>query len=537
MRLIEGYRGEGLRGITQEAEIPECSGIYGINQSGGRDYTVTWEEQQMVKARGADDVEAVLTPLNEYRASGFEHGGVRVCRPLLDFGKPALQLTLEQAAVPWVTDTTNHDPTVSVRNTVRYLIERRLLPKALDSLPQHGTSALMLAAKTIRQRFVRRNEQAEQLLQACDVISFNAQSGCLKVRLPLSSIPSQDPIFFNQPKNRQDIDMEHIGARLVRLLLRIVAPRDSISLQTLEYATKAMFWETHKNSSLPGCYKDERLNTQPTAFTAGGVFCQRIDSPTEEILLQGAQPYVLHPDQIWCLSRKPYVKTQPEPVCLVLPVQGLRLERKMKEKRKGGPFPEPPWQLWDGRYWIQVLNPTGKPIKIVPFSPERLTRLKEKLGDGVKYFQKMEKTLKAIRPPHVRYTLPALVDEEDNVLALPSIGFKLPDSHSKAPHAKDSTLQWRIRYKKIVLPSSVKEDRIIALKDEQIKGVRPALGRVKAEEKREMSKEKMGVREKRGWVKARNEFTRKEEELRGEEEVREEAGTEERRGAEEGGRN
>ncbi|KAL8940441.1 MAG: hypothetical protein Q9216_002811 [Gyalolechia sp. 2 TL-2023] len=514
MRLVEGYRGEGLRGILEEADIPECQGIYGVGQSGGRDYTVTWEEKQMIKARDGKGMQEVLPPTQEYRQPGFEHGGVRIFRPLMDFDKPALEATLIKAGVPWVTDTTNSDPTLSIRNTIRYLLQRRLLPHALDSGPQNNSSRLKRAANTIRRRFQQRNERAGELFQACDIISFNARSGNLKVRIPLSAAPPSDPDFYTQSVSRQEIEVEHISARLVRLLLSIVAPCDHLSLQSLEFATKAMFWRI-QHSHAPGRGTGE-AKPQPKAFTAAGVLCQRVESPMEEAPRSPAQPSVLDPAHVWCLSRSPYIKTQPEPACIFppvrLPEQKEAEERDEKEdkaeetkkakKRNAGKVPEkgkidspqPTWQLWDGRFWIQVIHPPGKPVlRIYPLSQDRLARLTAHLkrNGRVKHLRQLKRWFNALGPPHVRHTIPAIVDDEDNCLALPTLSFRVPYPRGSGKSTRDEAraLRWRVRYKRVVFPDRVREENITAPKDKKLEGVGPTLVRVAEEEERDKSRE------------------------------------------------
>ncbi|KAL9026258.1 MAG: hypothetical protein Q9196_005048 [Gyalolechia fulgens] len=506
MRLIRGYRGEGLRGISEEADVPDCHGVYGASQSGGRDYTVTWGEKQMIKARDEEGMQQVLPPIHEYRQPGFEYGGVRIFRPLMDYDKPALEATLEKARVPWVTDPTNNDPTLSIRNAIRYLLQQNLLPKALGN---GRSSALNIAANNMRRKFLHRNEQADELFQACDVISFNAQSGCLKIRIPLSAAPPSDPNFYVQSAAQQEIEVEHIGARLVRLLFSIVAPLDHLSLQTLELATETMLRHFQKDSYAPGQGTDES-KLQSEIFTAGGVHCQRVKSPAEELSPPGAQPVVLDPDYVWCLSRSPYVTTLPEPVCIFPPAQPLKQKNGVengdeetdeaqigrggeegdegRHREKGGVnSPEMLWQLWDGRYWIQVVNPLDKPVRIYPLSKDRLARLKAHLKANrfTKSLTLLQNTFHALGRPHIRHTLPAIMDDEDNCLALPTLDFRVPSPRSENSTGEATALKWRVRFKRVIFPDRASKDRIAALKDEKLAGVRPAFPRVAQEEERE----------------------------------------------------
>lgn len=464
MRLVEGYRGEGLRGISQEADIPYCTGIYGASQSGGRDYALTGEGTLMV-ARNAGDGQENLPPTREYRKEGFEHGGVRIYRPLMDYSKDQLEATLEKAGVPWVTDPTNRDPTISIRNAIRYLMQRRLLPKALASGSHHEPSALRIAANKIRHKYQRRNEEADSLFQACEIISFDARSGCLIVRLPLFPIP-KEPYF---QIDRQRTHVEHVGARLVRRLLSIVSPRDDISLQSLEFATRTIFGDSRMT-----IYSDGTTRPRQSKFTAGVVLCEQIEMPIKKDPLPTAQPFTLDPKYTWCLSREKYSRDLAEPVCVVPHTTQIQQPEEVAQIDGTSVF-EPVWQLWDGRYWIQLVNPTDKPLKVCPLSEDRLLRLRKRLCDNVdtKYLgRKLMETLKSIGPPHVRHTLPAIIGEEDIVLEIPTIGFKTPAVGPEDAEMGCVPLQWRIRYKQVVFPDHVKDERIVALRDEEMQGVR-----------------------------------------------------------------
>ncbi|KAL8654163.1 MAG: hypothetical protein Q9210_001679 [Variospora velana] len=456
MRLVAGYRGEGLRGISEKAEIPYCTGVYGASQSGGRDYTVPGKETQRVDAREAKGQQRILEQVKFYQEQGFEYGGVNIYRPLMDYGKPELEATLEEAGIPWVTDPTNHDPTLSIRNAIRYLTQRRLLPKALDSGSQKEPSPLRMASSNIRRKYQRRNAQAALSYQACDIISFDARSGHLEVRIPI--FPAhRDPEFHLLTQHQQLTEMEHIAARLVRLLLSNVSPYDNISLQTLKTATWAMFGNLQEGPQM-GSRPKWVTGLRPSKFTAGGVLCERIEMRSEETPLSGAHLFSLDPDYIWCLSREPYIKQLAEPVCIVPPATPWRGKKGISQTA----FPEPDWQLWDGRYWIQVLNPTNKPLKICPLSQDRLDRINTK-----DLSRRLKKTLRSVGPPHVRYTLPAIADEEGNVLALPTVGFV---SQGLLGVCEERRPKWRVRFKKVVFPESVREERVVKLDEGEYGG-------------------------------------------------------------------
>ncbi|KAL8707640.1 MAG: hypothetical protein Q9220_007378 [cf. Caloplaca sp. 1 TL-2023] len=428
MRAIEGYRGEGLRGISPEANIPECEGIYGAYLSGRQRSQIIGKEG--VKERKRRNEIASKAPVKDYHGQGFEFGGITMFRPLLGYSKQALQATLEEDGMPWVNDGTNYDPTVSTRNAIRYLTQRDLLPKAFRGDLGGHPSALAVVASRIQDKSTRLNHQADELFQKCEILSFSAKTGHLHVRLPLSTTFEMENNAYSS--KYQKTEAEHIGARLVRHLLNTVTPQDKISLQGLEFATKAMF----SNFAFPQTpFLRKGRSSQPYTFTAGGVLCQRLNT----VLKESQQPSEtstgrLDPEYTWSLSRQPYPATKPEPQCIVPPAKIHRHK----------------WHLWDGRYWIQVRNPTSRPLTICPCTPDRLHHLRQtlpaKTGPGKKH--PLKEKLKTAAQGGLRYTIPAIVTQEKGILALPTLGFA-------TSAAEEMGVQWSVRYRRVVFPSDV----------------------------------------------------------------------------------
>ena len=458
MRLIEGYRGEGLRGMPTESDIPECQGIYGVYQSGGRGYTTTPNASAKAPALKRKRLVEMLPAPKEYRKPGFEYGGIRIYRPLLRFSKRTLQNTLNDASIPWVEDPTNQDPTVSVRNAIRFLTQDRLLPMVLSGPPHGDGYTLEIAAKNIRRKYQSRNDYADALFQACDIISFDARAGSLEVRIPtFADVNIQGDCFWSSPRSQWAFEREHIAARLVRLLLQLVTPKDHISLQSLEIATKRMFFDSEKSHLGRG-----KTHTPSAVFTAGGVYCERVESSIDELKLKlgesSKSDLVRH---TWRLSRQPYRFDSPEPECNFPAPWPLPQNPKAKKQRPIA-YPDMPWQLWDGRYWVQVINGTSKRLKICPLTEDRLHRLKARVRSedcqGTKKSAFLRGTLRAAAPGSLRFTLPAIVDEDDNVLVLPTLGFE----------SESLGFEWRIRYRRVIFPENIKKEVVIALPEKEL---------------------------------------------------------------------
>lgn len=445
MRLSEGYRGEGLRGISPEAGIPDCPGMYGVSDSGGR--YLPDSAQKVVGSWFSSD---------EYTKPGFEYGGVKIYRPLMYYTKPTLMTTLGAAGVPWVNDPTNLDPKLSKRNAIRHLMQHDLLPHALHSREEPDSSTLSIVSRNIRQQFLRRNDQADRLFQACKVIVFNAKSGCLDVRIPLA------PTADSQDENDAGwtVEKEFIAARLVRQLLSIVSPLDYTSLQSLELASKAMFFNVEDaDADLSSTTRKKSI----TVFTAGDVLCRRSRVPEDRPVSNGnsTEGVRLDPDHIWRLSRQPYYAKLPEPKRDIPDVQSA-IATANRDPDNMAIRSQSSWQLWDGRYWIRIFNPSPRDIRICPLDVERHNGLKRRLKENRQYrlHKFLSRAVQFHAPGRTRYTMPAIVSAEGDVLALPTLGIDTQSQWRPQP------LKYRIRYKKVILPASVTDDAVVALNEE-----------------------------------------------------------------------
>ncbi|KAL8952350.1 MAG: hypothetical protein Q9222_001730 [Ikaeria aurantiellina] len=404
MRLIKGYCGEGLR--VEGAAL----------QALARKEPMQWRDKSkdICKNLSEDTVGKVSNTV----------------------------ATLVEAGMPWVSDLTNHNPTLSTRNSIRHLVRKNLLPQAIHGDLESHPSALAITADRIQKKSIRRNHQASKLFQECEILSFDARAGHLQVRLPLPATPDFGTDTYSS--NDQTAEAEHIGARLVRHLFNIITPQDRISLQSLEFAAKAMFFN-FDYSQAP--FRRKERSSQPHTFTAGGVLCERLNSIVRELRpSKTSLPTTLDPEYTWRLSRQPYSSTEREPECIIPPAVGPKpLTRKSRRM-----YTEPPWQLWDGRYWIQVLNPTSQPLKICPCNPDRLQRLRQTLQQDRKEEKKglsLKRKLKVAAPGMLRYTIPAIMTTQDNtVLALPTLNFATTSAVEKLG------LQWRVRFRRTVFP-------------------------------------------------------------------------------------
>ncbi|KAL9033747.1 MAG: hypothetical protein Q9214_007366, partial [Letrouitia sp. 1 TL-2023] len=217
MRLCQGRIGESLHGIQAETNI-DCWGHYGLVGSGGRDIAeFKKNERQRLRDTGSKEYAMVLKAASVetqdpsiLRQDGFEYGGIKVYRPFLSFSKEQLKETCRHYGVDWVEDATNHDPTKTPRNAIRYLLRTNALPAALRP------RSVCALAERVRSKLREQETRAEKYFERCKIDSFHAESGRLVVQIPPQGIglgkkPS-DPIAMD------DAESEHHAARFLLAL-------------------------------------------------------------------------------------------------------------------------------------------------------------------------------------------------------------------------------------------------------------------------------------------------------------------------------
>ena len=446
LRLVEGYTGDGLHGISERANIPECQGLYGASQSGGH-----MASKMRVARWPVEDQINHSTLSGERREEGFEYGGVQVLRPLLHYKKRDLEATCKLYGIPWKTDATNRDPTLTTRNAIRYLIQKSLLPKALCNTDSMNYSLGNLATRA-RQNAIKSETKAEIAFQACKISLFDARSGRLLIRLPLFGVEVENErSSHNEPKRATEI--EYIRARLLRNVLSIVSPQDSISLQTLEFATKAIFPDlNHLNHDLDfNARKD-----QPWSFTTCGVAIQRIDSRLTNPPVNPSSGTTLDPHFTWLFSRQLHSNNLSMPECTFPSSELFKQTRANNTDNPTLDHGSDNWQLYDGRYWIRIHNPTTEPLFVRPLTESSLHHLRTALKDQGQEpaLRRLQADLAAAAPGKMRFTLPAIVDGRGDVLVLPTLGFAVEEAGRRG-------VKWQVRYKEVVLPKSVRGEAVI----------------------------------------------------------------------------
>lgn len=441
MRLASGQKGLGLRGMRAQAPIPECWGMHGVHMSGTRDIAASLlselEKKDPAGPRAQWLREALASP------DIFEGGGVFILRPLLSFSKDRLIETCRARALPWEEDKTNEDTWRTPRNSVRALLRSDKLPQALlkDSMLQ--------LSKQIYDNFEYPHGIFRSMVRSCELLLFDVRCGGLVVRLPSGMTKAEKSTRGVDSRRRRKVRFTTL--LLLKFLVSSITPQEKVSLQSLEQAMVSIFPDLEHRGNM--C----RETLQPTTFTTSGVQFQRLHfalaAPLSELdpAFRG-QGEELDPFFVWKLTRQPYSESPPS--FIVQPSATLDFSVA------GNSSSWSSWQLWDGRYWIRLLNRSHLPIIVRSFQASDLQHLRSTLSR--QRYKEFHQFLHLTVPGKVRWTLLAVAEIENETLpmgrliALPTLGragtFDTRDT-SDANH-----VEWQIRYKRIELGSSLSDD-------------------------------------------------------------------------------
>lgn len=443
MRMSSGYSSIGVQGMHSTSDIPECWGIHGVHRSGDREALAEsyggWRLSRSISDAQSDS-SAVYPRL-------FEEGGVQVLRPLLGFRKRDLMDTCRAHGVAWSEDATNKDAWRTVRNATRSLLCSSRLPMALR------TTSLIDLATQMRGREARHNKFASWANELSDILLFDLRSGGLLVRIPKQ--PVTDTSTIDEISLKQRMSSPLVASMLIRRLIRLVAPYQDVSLQSLERAVIAIFPSLARSTSIQ---VEEQIRS--SKFTTAGVLFERIDSPMSDLNSisagQEGRDADLDTNFIWRLSREPY--------------RNGAADFELRKMRKGSVMividrilprgadifyssPWSSWQLWDGRYWMRVKNETDQPLMVRPFQKSDIQAIRMSISKPRR--KVLEEVLASAAPNKIRWTLPVIAHavEEDGklgkVLALPTLGkagmIDIEDEHGQ------KIVDWEVRYKMVDL--------------------------------------------------------------------------------------
>lgn len=463
-RLVNKYEGSGLRGIKAEGKIPECHGIHGVSGSGwpcnlclGQGWSFDSSPTRMQSSSAPMQVES---------------GGIRIYRPLLGFSKSSLITTCIQNGVHWFEDATNADETLTIRNTIRHLLQEKRLPEALS------TGALIQMAYRVAERAQSRDETADMIFNSCK-IEMDMCSSSLVVQYPSSirdMLLKDDQIGQTGQTDRMHQisataihQAEHLAALVVRRLLSLISPKPGIELQTLDLAVKYSFpfladklieIETANVTSLNVASvvitKTVAAETNTEDAMSQIANCKEMPTPRVGPTGNGFHPTVF----------KFEVQRPKMPTGLTLLPASLSRDRSVLPT-----WTE--WSLFHGRFWIRIRY---RPFNLTPSHSISLRLLKEEDITNVRDRDAVEEgragrasNLNSLRgllnqtaAGKSRYTLPVIIESfnvrskpdsvevKENVCALPTIGWGM-SGWEAGSQDKDmsSSWEWECRYRAV----------------------------------------------------------------------------------------
>ena len=438
MRLASGQKGPGLRGMRAQAPIPECWGMHGVHMSGSRDIVTSRLSELEKKGRRAQRLRDALD-----EPDLFEGGGVFILRPLLSFSKDRLIETCRARALPWEEDKTNEDTWRTPRNSVRALLRSDKLPQALlkDSMLQ--------LSRQIYDDVSYKTAIVRNILRRCELLLFDVRCGGLVVRLPSGMTKAEK-------STRGDNSIYRRKARLttilfLKFLVSSITPQEEVSLQSLEQAMVSIFPDLEHRGNM--C----RETLQPTNFTTSGVQFQRLHYPLAAPRSKmdpdfRRQLEDLDPFFVWKLTRQPYSESPPS--FMVQPSATLDFSVA------GNSSSWSSWQLWDGRYWIRLLNRSHLPLIVRSFQASDLQHLRSTLSR--QRYEEFHQFLHLTVPGKVRWTLLAVAEIENETLpmgrliALPTLG--RAGTFDTRDTIDTNHVEWQIRYKRVQLGYWISDD-------------------------------------------------------------------------------
>jgi len=486
--LLRGGRGMDLHGTLPSANIPECFGIHGVYQSGGKPIQLLPPENAPSEEPGRPrNPPKRQTPIPGNTPPVMETGGVRLYRPFLDFSKSRLIETSVKLDIPWFEDKTNADPTLTLRNTIRHFYRKNMMPDALSK------SNILRMIGRMQGKQKKEKAELKSIFDSVSIEEFDTVSGTLTVRIPKiltgsfeseagrrelnheSEVDHESEVHHESEANRESEAISsnesetfdhreseapnsheteatsnqsepvinsrmRIAASLLRTLIYFVTPQESIRLSSLGEACRIIF---------PNLFSEPDQVpeiAQPSSFTICGVRFERQSIPLHgKWLSERPTSWALDTEFLWILSRQPYHSNSFPQVTFPPGTSTFVFSEREPDWSK--------WHLYDGRFWIRVKNQTRSPIILRPFVEEDMivcnTSQKSIRGEGRQMKPLSTTSFKSLLKKHafgpIRYTLPALAtteDGEEKWIGLPSLDIA-------AEGVMEKGVAWEVRYKNV----------------------------------------------------------------------------------------
>ncbi|KGY15092.1 tRNA(Ile)-lysidine synthetase [Paracoccidioides brasiliensis Pb03] len=507
-RLVRGQRqASGFTGVASVGHIPECHGIYGLAESGsfiklknvksridpaGRHPVHDRErpdESQLKQAWGIDS----NTPHSNDILLPISDGGIYLFRPFSSFPKSRLTSTCLQNNIKFAIDKTNFDPTVTSRNTLRYLLSNDMLPRAL-----RAPSILQLIENS-KQVSEELNRQSNIFLRKSQIIKLDLRTGSLVINFPNPRLIQNFGVSLDDPVGPASVMTQKAMVITLRRFLDVILPgqKNHVPFHKFKSALQIIFPASEAiNGEAPPPLKMD-------IFTVDGVKFEPVKVPKK----RDAEPHlnlkafksrkqndatasISEFQNTWLLTRAPFPRRLPLPTASFnLQLPDLSIADHVDSVTWSD------WQLWDNRYWIRLgaekvprtypieewpyeYRDTPVPLVVRPMKSLDLAEVRKQLlqyqiwhhenhfSRGVRKVENQSiRTLRTRKildqhfwhhaPDKLRYTIPVIAEAtgQQRVLAFPSFGERMPVTLTRGIRETSVIdhwwLNWQISYKNI----------------------------------------------------------------------------------------
>jgi tRNA(Ile)-lysidine synthase len=414
MRLVRGKSGSiaGFRGIAADAPIPADPEL----DSDLFTFQNPASEGPLPDSIGRSKPKPpYLNSINSLhgRITLAQRLDLSLHRPLLRFSKARILATCKANNIPFVSDPTNFDPQITLRNAIRHLRANFRLPRALS-----GEAILKIHDRALN-RLSQVDLEVQRFLEVAQITSLDLRSGTLTLSIPR---------FPNV------LEWKHLETPVSFLaqVLRLVSPIDDYAMSKSSQQSAASF--IFPNVSLA-------LHTSAGSAPATTLVVNQVLMTREDQETRPDQPYHV----TWRLSRQPFGREQ---------------VRRMSRTFVYQPIPEhntaaefwSSWTFWDCRYWIRICCANIHYLQtctIRAFQPSDAADLHTLLDRASR--ETLTNLLHDAAPGKVRYTLPVITDDV-GVRAFPTLDFAVPE-HGRDSidnnESKPGLLSWKVKYKYI----------------------------------------------------------------------------------------
>ncbi|KAH7080517.1 PP-loop family-domain-containing protein [Paraphoma chrysanthemicola] len=425
MRLANKRLRTGLKGMLPAEWIPECDGIYGVHHSG--------------KKQRADSSLNIPFPV--------EQGGIRILRPLLAIEKARLIATCEEQRVHWAEDKSNHDRTLTGRNAIRHINKNHKLPEALS------VQALVDVSLYMQKRISECRSYAAWLYDEC-LMKLDIQTGSLLVRFPPFASLLERPIVTQQDK----IEARDKAYCLIEKVAELVTAKPKAALGQLAARIDSIYPEFLTAEEQKELIAANEVHFRDN-FTVSHVWWRKWEKPSpfedSGIPSEDFGSSAPHPKE-WLLTRQTLGDGEAKRFQLVVHPSQTQMQTSSLNPAETSESIENV-QLFDGRFWIKLVNYTHDNLIVRTFQKEDMVHLPStqvtKGGTlknaGVIPDRFITAAFALLKPADLRFTLPAVFRIDSSTGQESLLGFPTLNVRMNGFGAPEGVCDWSVRYKKL----------------------------------------------------------------------------------------